>query len=91
VEPTGHHDLPVTVVIHLQGPVEAVILEVQDQVSGLLLLVADPQVLSQAEVHEAVDPVVVEQEVEEETKIIESGLSNPDYHKKWKSGLSLYC
>lgn len=90
MEPTNHRDLQVAVVIHLQNdPVVAVvILEVQDQVSGLPPVV-DPQVLSQ-EVREVVAPAA-EQEVEEETNFIESGLSNPDYHKKWKSGLSLYC
>ena len=90
MEPTGHQSPLATVVINLKGPVGAVILEVQGQVSGLLPVVV-PQVLFQEVAHVAVAPVGVEQEVEEETKIIESGLSNPDYHKKWKSGLSLYC
>jgi hypothetical protein len=56
--------------------VEAVVIpEVQDLVSGLLLAVADLQVLSPAEEdREVVAPAVVDQEVEEETNII-----NADY------------
>ena len=68
MEPTGHQNPLATLVIHLKGPVGAVILEVQGQVSGLLPVVV-PQVLFQAVVHVAVAPVGVEQEVEEETKI----------------------
>jgi hypothetical protein len=59
--------------------VEAVIPGVQDQVSGLLP-VAVLQVLSPVEDPEAVDPAEVHQEAEEETRFIERGLSNPDYH-----------
>jgi hypothetical protein len=72
VELTNHLDHP-AVVIRLQDPVEAVVIpEVPDQVSGLLLPVADPQVLSLAEVDpEAVAPVV-DLEVEGETKIFKA-------------------
>ena len=61
---------------------EAVILEVQDQVSGLLPVVVVPQVLFQEVAHVAVAQAEVHQEAEEETKYIERGLANPDYHKK---------
>ena len=61
---------------------EAVIPEVQDQVSGLLQVVVVPQVLYQEVAHVAVDQAEVRQEAVEETKYIEGGLANPDYHKK---------
>lgn len=72
MEPTDHHDHLVAVRIPLrQGPAEAVVMEVPDQVSGLLPVVADPQVLSPAEADRGVvAPVVVHPEVEEETRII---------------------
>ena len=72
VELTDHPDHPVVAIRLHQGPV-VVILEVQDQVSGLLLPVAVPQVLSPAAAdQEVVAPAVVDLEVEEGTNIIEA-------------------